>query len=384
MNSPEPPTPISFENVNKVGQLNKNKKYELKLDEEIYSLTMNLYSNEKIQFNITKNSEFSLYNYTKSYDYSEITKKFLLPNEYYNNLSKVYKYFDTAISKNKLFLIKKNNNMKLLLKKAMDFDEVDCYIDLVEEKASNEGILSSLFNEIKLLKQKNDSNEEKIKGLIQENEEMKKNINIIKEENKAIKEDNIKLGKLLSSFREDYQKFVNDFNKGNRSENIIKNETQNLFKNEQELTPLQTKNPDENIIEEQTEQEKAVEKEEILGLTPDSIHIHELSKEIAKKACFFCNNKNKEKESFVCKKCNLILCEDCTGFICSDNKEKKIHEHPLIFKKRSLWYCDKCKSKNFSNITFNCGICDFDLCIKCYKIINSIELFRSKTLNKKI
>ena len=42
--------------------------------------------------------------------------------------------------------------MKLLLKKHMDFDEVDCYIDLDEEKTSNVGRLTYLFNEIKVLK----------------------------------------------------------------------------------------------------------------------------------------------------------------------------------------------------------------------------------------
>ena len=370
MDSPEPPTPVISEDVMKKELLIENKKYELKLDKEIYLLNMSLYSNQTIHFNIVKNSEFSFSKYTKSFDYNEITKKFLLPNEYYNTISKVFKYFDTAISKSKVFLIKENYNMKLLLKKNMDFDEVDCYIDLDEEKSSNEGILSSLFNEIKILKQKNNNNEEKIKNLIQENKEIKKNLNIIKEENKEIKEENIKLGKLLNSLSEDYKKFINDFNKENKNENQIKS------KNEQELRSQQTIT-EGNIIEETINPK---EKEGNLGLTPDSVHIHELSKEISQKSCLFCNDKNKEKESFMCKKCNLLLCANCASFISSDNKDKKIHEHPLIFKKRSLWYCDKCKSKSFSGITFNCSICDFDLCIKCYKIINSIEYFKEKTL----
>ena len=285
---------------------------------------MNLYSNETIHYNITKKSELSLYNFNKNYDYKEITKKLLLPNEYYNNMSKVFKYIDTAIIKNKVFLIKEYDYIKLLLKKNMDFDEVDCYIDLCKEKVSNEVILASLFNEIKLLKQKNNSNEEKIKSLIQENDEIKKSLNIINEENKIIKEENIKLGKLLDSFFEDNQKLVHDLNKEKKNENKIQS------KNEQELISQQTHNPDESNIEEHTHIE---EKEGKFGLTPDSIHIHELTKEITQKSCLFCNNKNKEKESFVCKKCKLYKCENCASFISSDNKEKKIHEHPLISKK---------------------------------------------------
>ena len=56
----------------------------------------------------------------------------------------------------------------------MDFEEVECYLDLKEEKASNSDIIMILFNEIKELKQINNSNEEKINDLIKENEEIKK------------------------------------------------------------------------------------------------------------------------------------------------------------------------------------------------------------------
>ena len=82
---------------------------------------------------------------------------------------------------------------------------------------------------------------------------------------------------------------------------------------------------EENNIEEPTNTE---EKEGNLGLTPNYIHIHELSKKISQKSCLFCDNKKKEKESFMCKKCNLLLCENCASFISSDNKKKKFMSIP--------------------------------------------------------
>ena len=174
MDSSEAATPVFKKDFINKGSIIQSKNYELKLTEDIYSLNISIYKNETIKFNLIQINKLSLINFIKVYDYNEITKKLLLSNEYYNDISKVFKYLDTAILKNKVLLIKDNYKIKLLLKKNMDFEEVECYLDLKEEKASNSDIIMILFNEIKELKQINNSNEEKINDLIKENEEIKK------------------------------------------------------------------------------------------------------------------------------------------------------------------------------------------------------------------
>ena len=129
--------------------------------------------------------------------------------------------------------------------------------------------------------------------------------------------------------------------------------------------------------------ENKIDKKEInYGDTPDSIHIHELIKEKNNKSCLFCNKINPGNENFICHKCNLIICFECAETISSDNKKGKLHEHPLIFKKRKLWHCDKCKTRAFSGLTFNCRFCDYDVCLQCYQAINIIEIKKCKTYNK--
>ena len=422
MDTAEAATPVFKKEFIKEGVIIQSKNYELKLDEDIYSLTMGIYNNETIKFNLIQKNKFSIINFTKVYDYHEITKKLLLSNEYYNDISKVFKYCDTAILKNKVLLVKDNNNIRLLLKKNMEFEEVECYLDFEEEKASTINIIMSLFNEVKELKQKNDKNEEKINNLMKENEEIKKNLNIILEENKKYK----KLFNLLKEENKisnnnkfeninNNENIINNFNNINNINNLnnindIKNTDIKIkSKNNQEvnqatiITPMhkakdkeekkeiQEPNSQANVItplhktkdkDEKGEKDEKDEKEINYGDSPDSIHIHELIKEKNNKSCFFCEKINVENENLICSKCNLIICFECAEKICSDNKKGKLHKHPLIFKKRKLWHCDKCKTRTFSGLTFNCRFCDYDVCLKCYQVINIIALKKSKTLNK--
>ena len=80
MDTAEAATPVFKKEFIKEGVIIQSKNYELKLDEDIYTLTMGIYNNETIKFNLIQKNKFSIINFTKVYDYHEITKKLLLSN----------------------------------------------------------------------------------------------------------------------------------------------------------------------------------------------------------------------------------------------------------------------------------------------------------------
>ena len=66
------------------------KKYEIKYEQDIYLLIIEMYSDDNICFKLRKNNNLSLYQYTNKYSYNDMIKLFLLQKEYYNDMSKIY------------------------------------------------------------------------------------------------------------------------------------------------------------------------------------------------------------------------------------------------------------------------------------------------------
>ena len=181
-------------------QLIINKSYKLELNKDKYLLTIEIYSDETLILQLEKINEISFYYYKKKYTYEELMDALILHKKYYKNISKIYNFIDTAITKNKLSLIKQENELKILLKKNQEFDEIDCYLNLDEIEITKDEMLKRLFNEIKQIKlegisnnkdikinKKNEEIEEKINSLKTENEEIKNKITKIKSKNKELK-----------------------------------------------------------------------------------------------------------------------------------------------------------------------------------------------------
>ena len=194
-------------------QLERN--YELTLDNDTYLLTMTTMPEDKINYKIRQTNNICFYFYENTFKYAEIAKILLLEKNYYDCINKVFKFYDTAINKNKVSLShgEKGNTLTLSLKKQMDFDEVECRLDLFEKTITNESMLRILFNEIRemklnnskinnnndLIKNENSINEinaindkeneysEMIKKLIKKNEELERKINSIIDENIILK-----------------------------------------------------------------------------------------------------------------------------------------------------------------------------------------------------
>ena len=102
----ETPNPDNLDN-----SLIENKVYKINLNKDIYLLTIETYTNEKIDFKLHQNEEeFPIY--SKTYTYEEILTLLYLFKVQCNSISKILKYIDTMISKNRVTLIKENKKMK--------------------------------------------------------------------------------------------------------------------------------------------------------------------------------------------------------------------------------------------------------------------------------
>ena len=95
-------------------------------------------------------------------------------------------------------------------------------------------------------------------------------------------------------------------------------------------------------------------------------HEHEFIQESSNDKCKVCQNSLGGTSAFVCHGCPLVLCNKCDNAISNANKDKKVHDHPLVLTFRNNWKCDLCKQKFKKTASFYCSPCDFDACSKCY------------------
>ena len=95
-------------------ELLDSKGYELKYKEDIYSLLIERYSDDYIQFELRKSNSISLYHYITKYKFNDIIKRLSLKKEYQQDSSKVFKFFDLAVKNKKIHLEYNNykNNCK--------------------------------------------------------------------------------------------------------------------------------------------------------------------------------------------------------------------------------------------------------------------------------
>ena len=193
----------------------ETKEYELNLNKDTYLLKIQLIKHEKISFKIRQTNNLFFYYYYKEFGYEELRKALSLPVEHYDNISKVFKFYDTAVLKNKVFLVqeKGKKGMVLLLKIALFFDDMESKLFLNEIKLTNEEMLTILFDEIKQIK---------MKGL-------PKNITNENENNKKDENKNDIINKLLQKI-EDLESKLNELIKNNEENNKEKRVMENKIK----------------------------------------------------------------------------------------------------------------------------------------------------------
>ena len=203
----EAPKP-SFKTPGYKSETVESKKYELKCDDDIYLLIIET-SDDTISFQIKNQNKISFYNYKSIFNYDEITKKFLLLKDYYIDLQKVFEFFDMALTKEKIKLEynKEKKIMILKLKKVVDFNEIECKLELNKAQIENIELIKSLIdeiNKIKNYKKDGDINNNiitELKELKTKNEEYEQRIKSLEEKNKIFEDE-------LNKYKED--KFKNE------------------------------------------------------------------------------------------------------------------------------------------------------------------------------
>ena len=211
------------------------RQYEFSLNNDSYLVTMKALSGERIFFQIRQINNISFSYYEKEFNYEEIVKIFLLQKNYYDNINKIFQFFDKAVNKNKVSLSQnlEKKTLVLTLKKALDFDEIDCSFDLIEKNITNEEMLKILFNEIREMKLSNNTrnnnninnnnnkkedndkineNNELLKKLIKQNEELEKKMNKIIDENIKLKNNITELESRINNIKEKEEIEENDKN----------------------------------------------------------------------------------------------------------------------------------------------------------------------------
>ena len=178
-------------NTSKENELIEYKSYDLKLNEDIYELTMKIIPSEKIYFKASQKNIISPINYIKEYKYEELIEIFFLSKEHYSDITKIFKFFNFLLTKNKMILMNdKNKNILLKFTKLYNKVEINCCLELKEIILKNDEMINLLSNEINKIKSQsllnvNEKNE--IDLIKKENAILKNKINILIEENKIIK-----------------------------------------------------------------------------------------------------------------------------------------------------------------------------------------------------
>ena len=176
----------------------ETKNYSLNLGEDIYTLTIETYTDGKINFKLKQTNSTTLLYYYKEYTFDEMIQKLYLLKGIYENISKVLSLINGIYSNKKISLSRSNSKkkMNIILKKPMDFREFDCNLELDEKKIKIEDILylfKEQMNKLQIKVNVQDDTIKKFKDKIdllnKENEEMKNKLNLlIEEKNKDKKE----------------------------------------------------------------------------------------------------------------------------------------------------------------------------------------------------
>ena len=211
-------------------ELLDSKGYELKYKEDIYSLLIERYSDDYIQFELRKSNSISLYHYITKYKFNDIIKRLSLKKEYQQDSSKVFKFFDLALTNKKIHLEYNNYNkniMELILMKEKDVNEIEGKLELNKNKIENDEMFNILINEINEIKNNKKENKDNIiNELINKNKEyenkiklLEDKINILEHEIKQFKDAQNKIIKEAVKPQED-KKLMNEIDFKENPQNL--------------------------------------------------------------------------------------------------------------------------------------------------------------------
>ena len=149
--------PAIFEGEkNEINILN-HKEYNIKYENDNYCLRIEI-DNKYITFILSKSNEPVNYNFKNKYDLLSIVNTLTLNPSKHSNLNEILDIFDKVYLKNKLSILKVDDNtISLIIKFNIIFDEVSHELKLYKIYMNNNDKFNFLYNEMKLMQQKLDN-----------------------------------------------------------------------------------------------------------------------------------------------------------------------------------------------------------------------------------
>ena len=135
--------------------MNEKRTYEVALDDRMFTLQIEM---DKNRLKFSTHEICSVYHqiYENKYDLEQIVKRLNLVKSKYTSLSRLIKFFDTAYSKNKIFLEQKEDeDLYLTILVPVDFEEERYSLHLKSHKLDDSEILPMLMNQINRLNNNN-------------------------------------------------------------------------------------------------------------------------------------------------------------------------------------------------------------------------------------
>ena len=150
-------------------ELNNINQYDLKINNDLYKLKIDISSKGKIIFELRQLNYISFDYYSRTFKYEDILNQLNLDKTKYDNINKILELFDLSI-KNKNFKITKkdNNNERIFIN--LEIKEKGYIIYLDKTKISEKAMLNILIEEINAMKNKDNVNNKEVDVNYMENE----------------------------------------------------------------------------------------------------------------------------------------------------------------------------------------------------------------------
>ena len=234
--------PAIFEGEkNEINILN-HKEYNIKCEDENYILRIEI-DNNYINFILTKLNEIVSSNYKNKYDLLSIVNKLALNPSKHTDLNEILEIFDKVYLKNKLSILKVDDNtVSLIIKFNIIFDEVTHELKLYKIYMNNNDKFNLLYNEIKILQQKIDT------ITVNKNDEIEKIKNKVKEMDLNLNKKSEEINSIKQSIEE--KKLI--INKQNeiliRQDNQIKEINNKLIEKENQIAIISNKLEEKEVV----------------------------------------------------------------------------------------------------------------------------------------
>ena len=248
----------------------QTKEYEVQINADNFTLRIDIYSNQAIHFNLKQTNKLSIYYYEKYYTYDDLTKTLKLLKDNYNDVSKVFKFYDTSITKKKVNLKeeKEKKQMILHMDREFDYDTISCNIELELRQINNEEMFLIISEEINKLNNKEKNNENKYEQKDQHNEERFKKIEeklqMIEKERNLEKEEFKQLKEKWENEKKEFKKEIVNLNEEIKKINLLMESNKSIVKNEikEEIKQIKEKmeNEKNNLIKEIKELKQEINK----------------------------------------------------------------------------------------------------------------------------